>query len=353
MKFAARSAVLATDGFIVYDIQDEAGRTTVERPFPFKKTLDAAWYASLFLENTGKHCVVYKSVVEDSLDGFDQWIDEAVVKYGHHCFNLVGAPTSTRQYQGPTLQEAMVHMAKKPQCNFGCVAIPERHTKKGNENHNMVRKVQAGAKWFITQGVYHSKPIIRLIHDYASLCREKKITPSKLIITFAPCGRPKTMSFIKWLGMDVPQEIEDRIFKAEKPVAESILILSEVLTEILDETMGSGVPLGLNVESLSIFREEIDGAHELFQKLQCILLNSRGSPWAIKWYCVKNVLDGIRKEASEEDLYGTGMLDYGNSDYSNSRTVSKGKQFGKYNYTTLALTLAVGICIGYAVKKSH
>ena len=35
-KFAARSAVLATDGFIVYDIQDEDGRTTLERPFPFR-----------------------------------------------------------------------------------------------------------------------------------------------------------------------------------------------------------------------------------------------------------------------------------------------------------------------------
>jgi hypothetical protein len=35
-KFAARSAVLATDGFIVYDIQDEAGRTSLERPFPFR-----------------------------------------------------------------------------------------------------------------------------------------------------------------------------------------------------------------------------------------------------------------------------------------------------------------------------
>ena len=28
-----------------------------------------------------------------------------------------------------------------------------------------------------------------------------------------------------------------------------------------------GVPLGLNVESLSIFKEEINGAHELFQVL--------------------------------------------------------------------------------------
>ena len=47
-KFTARSAVLATDGFIVYDIQDEEGRTEMERPFPFRKTMDAALYASYF-----------------------------------------------------------------------------------------------------------------------------------------------------------------------------------------------------------------------------------------------------------------------------------------------------------------
>ncbi|KAJ1617481.1 hypothetical protein T492DRAFT_850059 [Pavlovales sp. CCMP2436] len=41
-KFIARSRALATDGFIVYDIQDEAGRTQDARPFPFMKTLDPA-----------------------------------------------------------------------------------------------------------------------------------------------------------------------------------------------------------------------------------------------------------------------------------------------------------------------
>ena len=71
--------------------------------------------------------------------------------------------------------------------------------------------------------------------------------------------------------MDVPQEIEDRIMNAESSVAESITILCELLTDILEQTAGSGVPLGLNVESLSIFKEEIDGAHDLFQKLQCPL----------------------------------------------------------------------------------
>lgn len=55
-----------------------------------------------------------------------------------------------------------------------------------------------------------------------------------MIITFAPCGRAKTMVFIKWLGMMVPAEVEERILGAESPVAESVKLLGEVLSEILE-----------------------------------------------------------------------------------------------------------------------
>ena len=34
-KFVSRGRVLASDGFIVYDVQDESSRTAEERPFPF------------------------------------------------------------------------------------------------------------------------------------------------------------------------------------------------------------------------------------------------------------------------------------------------------------------------------
>jgi hypothetical protein len=199
-KFAARSAVLATDGFIVYDIQDEAGRTEVERPFPFRRTMDPALYASFFPALSGKQCVVYKCVVETSVDDFDEWLDTTCNKYHHQALNLVGAATSTREYGGPTLPEAANRVTKRGGCAFGCVCIPERHTKKGNEDKNMVKKVKLGAQWFITQGIFCSSATIKLLHDYGALCKQEGITPKKVILTFAPCGREKTMTFINWLG---------------------------------------------------------------------------------------------------------------------------------------------------------
>ena len=267
-KFIRRSAVLAIDGFIVYDIQDENGRTTQERPFPFRRTMDPALYASYFPNLSGKQCVVYKCVVEESEDAFCEWIEDAVASKKHTAFNLVGPASSSMTYKGPSLPKAADLVVRRGDCKFGCVAIPERHLKKGNEDDNMIRKTKFGANWFITQGIFNTGPIINLLNSYGDKCRAQGLTPKKVVLTFAPCGRAKTMTFIKWLGMNVPAEVEERIFAAESPVKESIAVLCELLTEVLQQTGGSGVPIGINVESLSIFKEEIDAAHELFQKLQ-------------------------------------------------------------------------------------
>ena len=110
------------------------------------------------------------------------------------------------------------------------------------------------------------------------------------------------MTFIKWLGMFVPEDVERRILESESPVQTSVSLLKELLATILLESAGSGVPLGLNVESLSIFKEEIDAAHELFQSLQALMLNSRGSPWAVRWFCVRRSLAYSAARASEDTL---------------------------------------------------
>src|SRR5882762_7364346 len=57
-KLAARLSGLALDALVVYDIQDETGRTSVVRPFPFTGTLDPREYARFFDRPT----IVYKAL---------------------------------------------------------------------------------------------------------------------------------------------------------------------------------------------------------------------------------------------------------------------------------------------------
>ena len=47
-KLGARLAGLGLDGLVVYDIQDETGRTQHARPFPFVGTVDPRVYTKLF-----------------------------------------------------------------------------------------------------------------------------------------------------------------------------------------------------------------------------------------------------------------------------------------------------------------
>jgi hypothetical protein len=154
-KFTARSAVLATDGFIVYDIQDERARTDEERPFPFRKTMDPSLYASMFPALSGKQCVVYKAVTGETMEQYDEWLDRACDKFDHHAFVLVGAASSKPvaadaaasnepQPHFLTLGEASKRTKARGGCGFGSVCIPERHTSKGNENMNMIRKSNQG-----------------------------------------------------------------------------------------------------------------------------------------------------------------------------------------------------------------
>jgi len=290
-KFLARSRALASDGFIIYDIQDEPSRSGEARPFPFRQLTDPSRYAALVARTSGKDCLVYKCIDDEH---FDEWVQTAATEHGHAAINVVGRPSSDGAPKGPSIPVAMAKV-RASALHFGCVCIAERHTDehaasrgrdKPTEHENMMKKQAAGAEWFVSQAVYDAAPTIRLLRDYAAACRQAGLTPKKVVLTFAPCGRPKTMQFLKWLGVRVPEAAERRILDAESPVDESVALCCELLDEILRETRGLGVPLGISVESVSIFKKEIDAVHDLFRKTQAMMLDSRASAWKVTWQSV-------------------------------------------------------------------
>mmetsp|Transcript_26250 Transcript_26250/g.43518 ORF Transcript_26250/g.43518 Transcript_26250/m.43518 type:complete len:438 (+) Transcript_26250:175-1488(+) len=303
-KFCDRARCLATDGFTIYDIQDEASRTAETRPFPFRRTLPPEEFAGLFPLLSGKGTVVYKSVGEEDSEGFQSWLSRSMGVHGCSAFNIVGAASSSAEVKLKVPDAASLMI--KANASFGCVCIAERHLTRRSEHLNMLRKQQMGAAWFISQAVYDADATVQLLQDYGELCRSRGMQPAKVVLTFAPCGRPKTMQFIKWLGIAMPADVEHRVEAAavtskQAAVNESIKICSEALSTILERSSGTGVPLGINVESVSGFREEIDGVFELFRQLQHLMLDARGVPWGVRWYRVP--VGSLTRSASEQELF--------------------------------------------------
>lgn len=66
----ARVEALGADAVVVYDVQDETGRTAQTRPFPFLPTVDPHSYALDSLAGVRAPKVVYRSVGGDSEDMF-------------------------------------------------------------------------------------------------------------------------------------------------------------------------------------------------------------------------------------------------------------------------------------------
>jgi len=267
--------------------------------------MDPSEFAAIFPPASGKSTVLYKAVSEPTKAAFDEWLNTAAGSHGHRTLNLVG-PASSSDSGHIKLDAAAARLEARSQgIAFGCVTIAERHLSKGTEHLNIMRKQQLGAQWFISQAVYDADATIKLLLDYAALCRERGVAARKIILTFAPCGRPKTMQFIRWLGIQVPPEVEARVVgmaatSKEAAVNESIAVCCEALTSILDAAGDCGVPLGISVESVSGFREEIDGCFELFRRLQQIMLDRSVGSWGVRWYRIP--LSSLMKSGSEQEL---------------------------------------------------
>ena len=268
-KLTARLSNLDLDAINVYDIQDEPGRTEISRPFPFSPVVDPREYAQILHQLTSQEIITYKCVVHQPKADFSNWLDRTWQQYGLRYLAFVGGSSSQMSYPGVSLSQA-VQMTTEHQHDFICggVTLAERHLSRGDEHLRLVKKSRWGIQFFTSQVVYQPEATIKLLQDYARQCQELNLPPVRIILTFAPCGHPKTLQFLKWLGVNIPLETEREIFSAQSPVQKSVEVCCRNLKQILEALEPSTIPFGINVESVSIKKDEIDAAFELFWKLK-------------------------------------------------------------------------------------
>ena len=261
-KLAARLAPLPLDGVVVYDIQDETGRVAAPRPFTFSETVDPRDYALLL----GRPTIVYKALGSMVEQAWRAWL--AATAPRHSLVSVVGRPTSGVRHALPLARA--IRIAAEC-CTVGGVVITERHTEERSESARLLAKGIEGCSYFISQAVYHPAATERLLADYARDCRGAGVPPRRIVLTFSPVGREKTMAFLRWLGVNVPQQTARAILGAANPLAKSIEICGDNLRRILAHDYAREIPLGINVESVSINRDEIDASVDLFHALAGLL----------------------------------------------------------------------------------
>lgn len=259
------------DGLIVYDIQDETSRIDKPRPFPFKYTHDSRLYSKILQDKCHKPVITYKSVSQRDSGDFCTWLSDAWHQFSVRDIVLVGSPSTDGEIK-LSLNDAYATL-KEHNLDFhlGGVTIAERHISKGDEHLRLKNKVDQGCDFFISQAVYNAQATIDLLTRYASQCKADGVKPKRIVLTFSPCGSAKTLEFIEWLGISVPEATKLRILESDNPLKESLLINRNNFEQILQACLPLNIPFGLNIESLTNRKEEIDAAILLFKLFKATL----------------------------------------------------------------------------------
>jgi len=231
---------LDIDGIVLYDIQDESDRTDKKRPFPFMETLDPCDYAKNYLD-APLHVpvVIYKAVGKYDKNEFKEWLDN---RKGRDFFSVFVGVASKETKTTIGMKEAY---KLKKEINddivLGGIMIPERHTIKHDEHLRVFSKIDNGCEFFVSQCVYDLMGAKRFLDDYL------------------------------WLGINIPTHLEQRLKNSENILEESVKLSRDIFEILYFYGKGKGIPIGCNVESVAIRKEEIDASIELLRDIQKIM----------------------------------------------------------------------------------
>lgn len=262
----ARLRPLDLDGVILYDIDDESDRNPDERPFPFMPTIDPAEYLADHLGVLTTPVIVYRAVSKYAPAQLQTWL--SAQDPTRLMTVLVGAPSSAKAGRTSLPEAQELRREVNPSMLLGGVAIPERHTRRDDEHLRLLVKQAAGCRFFVTQVVYDVNAAKNLVSDYHYECQTRGTSPVPLVFTFSACGSMKTLNFLRWLGVDVPRWIENDLAHAADPLEASYQQALTNAAELIEFCRKLDMPFGINVESVSIRRVEIEASVRLAEELR-------------------------------------------------------------------------------------
>lgn len=259
---------LQPDGVIVYDLQDEPGRTGEPRPFPFLPTVDPHAWAGDHLGAAGVPAVVYRSVAQDTPETFGAWLDNLAAAPDPRAAVFVGSPTRRTDAAMGLPQAYALARAHASDLVFGGIAIAERHARRGDEHERILTKLDEGCRFFVSQAVYDVTATKSLLSDVYFALQEHGREPMPMVLTFSPCASLQTLAFMKWLGISFPRWLENELRWARDPLATSVALCEAIFAEAWEFARAKDIPLGVNVESVSIRKEEIEASEALLLALR-------------------------------------------------------------------------------------
>ncbi|MBT1684975.1 methylenetetrahydrofolate reductase [Dawidia soli] len=268
-KTMARLFPLDIDALIVYDVQDESARTSAERPFPFFQAQDPFDFARRYLQDLKVPKIIYRPAGKFSKDELSDWLEELHTHTFYPVFVGVPAP----DYPVKTSLPEAYRIWSKHQATsvIGAVTIPERHAVLNDEDKRILDKAGCGVSYFISQCVFNVDYAKQVIADLEQTCKARQADFPTIIFTLTVCGSEKTLSFMDWLGIHVPDDLKQDFRTAGNMLERSVQVCLEIAAELTAFCAGRAIPFGFNIESVAIRNDEIEASIYMVNKIAGML----------------------------------------------------------------------------------
>lgn len=255
------------DAINIPEVRDEVARG--ERPVKNQLRAEPREFGRLLQDIVGVEAIVNRVVVHQKLNEELKWLEETNKKYEIENLITVGGESRSINYPGPSVNEALAAIKKNENIDLLCggISIPSRE----KESLKLIEKSENGSEFFTTQVLYDSSKIIKMISHYQKRCDEKKTFPRRLLLSFAPVSSEKNIKFLKWLGVEIPDETEELLIEdlsrmTEKSMEIAVSVLQETLNYLNENNII--VPIGLNVEHIMSYN--FQASIEMLQELSRI-----------------------------------------------------------------------------------
>ncbi len=262
-------SVPEVNGINLPEIQEEEKKgERGNRKSDFKDRISPRQYTLRLREQFQAKFIINRVIVKVPPENQEDWAIKTYHDYDIDSIVVVGGESSDRTYPGPSVPEGNTLIKKhlnKGTRRYGTgeiqptdyllgnICISNRRRESFDEPDRMVRKIETGCDFFTSQIIAEAESAGELLRDFAAMLQDREQNPPAIFWSFTPINSKKDVRFLRWLGVKIPDYVEEKILSSETPLQTSLDHFENVMRELLatEERLSIDIPLGVNVSPVA------------------------------------------------------------------------------------------------------
>ncbi len=281
-------SMVEVNGINLPEIREEKGKSDKgKRKSKFKPRYAPRDYAETLREELEQtEIVICRVVVHNPPEKEADWLIATADKYRINNLILVGGEQEADHYRGLSVPEANSLVREKLNCGegkfqgpgihqtehlLGNICIPTRRLETIDEPQRISYKIKSGADFFTTQIIGEADSPVQLLKDLDVELEKENLHAPAIFWSFAPIAEQKDINFMRWLGVKIPNSLENELLNSEDTVERSIVAAERILSRIqqVNSEMKNPCLIGLNISFMGL--RNFDNATKLAHRLKKLL----------------------------------------------------------------------------------